>query len=163
MAKHFFSYPMNKIAGVEMSDEKILGIVRDFIKALVARDVDKVLSFFPEDGDWTNNAGVFKGKDELRRYLKWARANSKNMNAIECGNGVITQSNKAFIEQTITFTVLGKRVEYVEIVAWEFDGDKIKRIRTVSDRLLIAQQAAKGWLPKLMVKSIINQFNKGLN
>ena len=50
-----------------------------------------------------------------------------------------------------------------EIVAWEFDGDKIKRIRTVSDRLLIAQQAAKGWLPKLMVKSIINQFNKGLN
>ena len=34
-----------------MSDEKILGIVRDFIKALVARDVDKVLSFFTEDGD----------------------------------------------------------------------------------------------------------------
>ena len=163
MAKHFLPYPMNKTAGVEMSDEKILGIVRDFIKALVARDVGKALSFFAEDGDWTNTAGVFKGKDELRRYLKWASSISENVTATEYGNGVIIQGDKAFIEQMITFTVMGKRVEYVEIVAWEFDGDKIKRIRTVSDRLLIAQQAAKGWLPKWMVKSIINQFNKGLH
>jgi len=47
MAKHFLPYPMNKIAGVEMSDEKILGIMRDFIKELVTRDLDKVLSFLP--------------------------------------------------------------------------------------------------------------------
>ena len=85
------------------------------------------------------------------------------MTATEYGNGVIVQGDKAFIEQMITFTVMGKKVEYVEIVAWEFDGDKIKHIRTVSDRLLIARQAARGWLPKWMVNSIINQFNKGLH
>ena len=146
----------------KMTDEKIQGIVRDFIKALITRDVDKVLSFFAENGDWTNTAGVFKGKDELRRYLNWASGISENMTATEYGNGVTIQGDKAFIEQMITFTLMGKKVEYVEIVAWEFDNDKIKHIRTVSDRLLIAQQAAKGWLPKWMVNSIINQFNKGL-
>ena len=127
-----------------MTDEKIHGILRDFMKALVTRDVDKVLSFFAENGDWTNTAGVFKGKDELRRYLNWASGISENMTATEYGNGVTIQGDKAFIEQMITFTLMGKKVEYVEIVAWEFDNDKIKHIRTVSDRLLIARQAARG-------------------
>ena len=39
--------------------------------------------------------------------------------------------------------------------AYEFSNDKIREVRTVYDRLLIAKQAAKGWLPKTLVNSIV--------
>jgi len=54
-----------------MTDQRIESIMRDFLKALTAKDIDKVLSYYTEDGDWTTSEGVFKGKTELRRYLKW--------------------------------------------------------------------------------------------
>ncbi len=47
--------------------------------------------------------------------------------------------------------------------AYEFTDDKIQEVRTVYDRLLLAKQAAKGWLPQMLVKSIVKQAEKGLH
>jgi hypothetical protein len=47
--------------------------------------------------------------------------------------------------------------------AYEFTNDKIKEVRTVYDRLLMAKQAAKGWLSKTLVNSIVKQAEKGLH
>jgi hypothetical protein len=74
----------------------------------------------------------------------------------------MVQGDRAFYEHDIAATIEGKRVEGLAMCAYEFDGDKIKEVRTVYDRLLMAKQAAKGWLPKTLVNSIIKQAEKGL-
>ena len=146
-----------------MADENIPSIIRDFLKAIEAKDVDKAISFFAEDGDWTTCEGVFKGKEELKRYLKWMAAVGQEPKITGCGNGIITQDNKAFSELMITDTVMGRKVEYLEMDAWEFSDDKIKHFRVVYDRLLICKQGAKGWLQKWVVNYIIKQVEKGLH
>jgi uncharacterized protein (TIGR02246 family) len=137
-------------------------IVSDCIAAWNAHDPDKILSFWADDGDWTRPEGVYKGKGALKRYLKWMFANSKDVKITICGNGIIAEGNKAFVEQTITFTYMGQKAEFLEIGACEISGDKIKHIRSASDRLLIAKQLAKGWLPKMMVNSMVKQTEKSL-
>ena len=61
-----------------MTDEQISVVMHDFLKAIEAKDEDKALSFFADDGDWTAPEGVFKGKDELKRHLKWMSVLVKN-------------------------------------------------------------------------------------
>ena len=144
-----------------MADEKIPGIMRDFVKTLSEGDVEKTLSYFTEDGIWVNPNGTFKGKDELRRYLTAMSQNMQDVAVTETGNGIIVQGNKAFFEHVIAGTIEGKRAEVLAICAYEFSGDKIKETRTTYDRLLMAQQAAP-WFGKWMVNSIIKQAEKGL-
>jgi hypothetical protein len=57
----------------------------------------------------------------------------------------------------------GKRAEVLAMCAYEFDGDKIKETRTTWDRLSMAQQAVKGWLPTMMVNMMVKQAEKGLH
>ncbi|MDP6577208.1 MAG: hypothetical protein QF594_05265 [Dehalococcoidales bacterium] len=56
----------------------------------------------------------------------------------------------------------GQRAEALAVCACEFRGAKIKETRMTYDRLLIAKQAAKGWLPKKLVNSIIQAGGKGI-
>ena len=146
-----------------MADEKIPGIMRDFVKTLSEGDVEKTLSYFTEDGIWVNPMGTFRGKEELRRYLTAMSQNMQDVAVTETGNGIIVQGNKAFFEHVIAATVGGKRAEVLAICAYEFSGDKIKETRTTYDRLLMAQQAAPNWLAKWMVNGIVKQMEKGLH
>ena len=146
-----------------MAEEKIAGIMRDFVKTLGEGDVEKTLSYFTEDGIWVNPNGTFRGKAELRRYLTVFSESMQDITVTECGNGIIVQGNKAFFEHVIGGTVEGKRAEALAICAYEFSGDKIKEVRTTYDRLLMAQQAAPNWLAKWMVNGIVKQMEKGLH
>lgn len=146
-----------------MPEEKIASLMRDFVKTLEKRDVEKAFSYFTEDGGWTTPDGTFKGKEQLRRYLTHATQSIRDMTITETGNGIIVQGNKAFYEHVIAGTIEGKRVQGLAICAYEFVDDKIKEIRTVEDRLLTAKQAAKGWLAKWIVNSIVKQAEKGLH
>jgi len=145
-----------------MAEEKIAGIMRDFVKAMGKGDVEKMLSFLTEDAVWANPNGTFKGKEELRRYLTAMSESMKDITVTECGNGIIVQGNKAFFEHVIGGTIEGRRAEALAICAYEFSGDKIKEVRTTYDRLLMAQQAATG-LGKWMVNMIVKQSEKGLH
>ena len=138
-------------------------IVSDCIASWDSHDADKIVSFFTEDGDWTRPEGVFKGKEELKRYFNVTLSNVKNMKLTVCGNGIITEGNKAYNELMVTGIYMGKKVEFLEIDACECSDGKIKHIRSVYDRLSVAKQAAKGWLPKMMVNSMIKQSEKGLH
>lgn len=144
-----------------MADEKIPGIMRDFVKTLSEGDVEKTLSFLIDDAVWVNPMGTFRGKEELRRYLTAMSQNMQDVAVTETGNGIIVQGNKAFFEHVIAGTIEGKRAEVLAMCAYEFSGDKIKETRTTYDRLLMAQQAAP-WFGKWMVNSIIKQAEKGL-
>lgn len=132
--------------------------MRDFVQAMAKGDVEKALSFFTEDAVGVNPNGTFKGKDELRRYL--STESMQDMTVTETGNGIIVEGNKAFFEHVIAATVQGRRGEVLAMCAYEFSDGKIKEVRTVFDRLSLAQQAAKGWLPKMLVNFIVKQAEK---
>jgi uncharacterized protein (TIGR02246 family) len=146
-----------------MNDEKIAGIMRDLIKSLETNDVEKTLSFFADDGVWINPNGTFKGKEELRRYMTASSEAMQDVKITETGNKIIVQGDRAFYEHDIAATIEGKRVEGLAMCAYEFTNDKIRAVRTVYDRLLIAKQASKGWLAKTLVNSIVKQAEKGLH
>lgn len=146
-----------------MADEKIAGIMRDFVKTMESADVEKMLSFLTEDAVWVNPNGTFKGKEELRRYLTVQSQTIQDMKVAETGNGIIVEGAKAFFEHVIGGTVQGKRAEVLAMCAYEFSGDKIKEVRTTFDRLLMAQQAAPGWLAKKTINSIVNKMEAGLH
>ena len=146
-----------------MAEEKIAGLMRDFVKTMATGDVEKTLSFIAEDGVWVNPNGTFRGKEELRRAMTWMAQCMRDMSITECGNGIIVQGSKAFFEHVIAGTMEGQRAEVLAICAYEFRGDKIQEARTTYDRLSLAKQAAKGWLPQKLVNSIIKQAEKGLH
>ena len=146
-----------------MDEEKIASIMRDCFRALEKGDVEKGLSFWAEDGLWVTPAGIFKGKEELRRYLTWMAECMQDVKITETGNGIIVQGNKAFVEHVIAGTMEGMRAEVLAMCAWEFSDGKIQRMSTVMDRLSMAKQAAKGWLAKWLVNMIVKQAEKGLH
>ena len=143
-----------------MTNEEIANIMRDFVQTMAKGDVEKTLSFFTEDGVFVTPNGTFKGKDELRRHLSAEAESIQNMRVTETGNGIIVEGNKAFFEHIIAGTVQGKRAEVLAMCAYEFSDGKIKEVRSAFDRLSQAQQAAKGWLPKMIVNRIVKQFEK---
>ena len=143
-----------------MTNEEIAGVMRDFVQTMVKGDVEKTLSFFTEDAVWVNPNGTFKGKDELRRSFSAEAESMQDMTVTETGNGIIVQGNKAFFEHVIAATVQGRRAEVLAMCAYEFSDGKIKEVRAIFDRLLMAQQAVKGWLPKMLVNFIVKQAEK---
>jgi hypothetical protein len=99
----------------------------------------------------------------LKRYLTWFFDSFQNLKITESGNGIIVQGNKAFYEHVIAGTMQGAKGEGLTMCAFEFTGEKIQQVRKVYDRLLICKQAAKGWLAKWIVNSIVSRAEKGLH
>ena len=145
-----------------MPEEGIASLMRDCMKVLENKDGPRMLSFFAEDGVWVTPEGTFRGKPELKRYLKWWFDSSQDIKITESGNGIIVQGNKAFYEHVVTSTVRGKRVAALVMCSWEFTDGKIQHIRTVHDRLALVKQAARGWPARWIVNSIVKQAEKGL-
>ena len=138
-----------------MTNEEIASVMRDVVQAMAKGEVEKALSFFTEDAVWVCPNGTFKGKDELRSYLSAEAESMQNMAVTETGNGIIAEGNKAFFEHVIAATVQGRRAEVLAMCAYEFSDGKIKAVRAVFDRLSLAQQAARGWLPKMLVNFVV--------
>lgn len=146
-----------------MTEDVITGIMRDVIKTLETGDVEKALSFFAEDGVWETPDGTYKGKEELRRYMTNQARTMQDMKVTEAGNKILVKGDRAFYEHVIAATIDGQRAEGLAMCAWEFSGDKVQAVRTVYDRLMMAKQAANGWLAKTLVNSIVKQAEKGLH
>ena len=125
-------------------------------------DVEKTLSYFTEDAVWANPNGTFKGKGELQRYITQMYDQMKGIKVKECGIGIIAHGNKAFFEHEISATMQGKKASILAFCAYEFEGDKIKEVRTAFDRLSMAQQITSG-LPRMMVNMIVKQAEKGMH
>ena len=52
-----------------MSEEKILGVLREFGEAYVSKNVEMMLSFLTEDAVWVTAMGTFRGKEDVKRYF----------------------------------------------------------------------------------------------
>ena len=134
-------------------------IMREFVKALAAGEVDKALSYFTDDAVDVNPSGTYRGKAEIRRDTEAMAKNFKNMKVTEAGNGIIVQGDKAFFEHVLSGNYQGKKFEFLAMCAYEFSGDKIKNVRSVYDRLLVAKQVAT-WPGSWMVNMIVTNMEK---
>ena len=143
-----------------MADERIAGIMREFAKEWGKMDVDKMTAYFTDDAVNTDPSGTYKGKEAIKAHLAAMSRNNKDMKVMETGNGIIVQGDKAFFEHVISGTYQGQKFEFLAMCAYEFSGDKIKAVRTVYDRLLSAQQAAKGWPASWFINMVVKQSEK---
>jgi len=147
-----------------MSEEKIESVMRDFIEALVKRDVEKVLSFFAEDAVWVTPEGTFKGKEELKRYSTWSAQQNPDLTVRDAGIAIMVKGNRAVYEHVVGGTFQGMKWEALAMCVYEFSDEKIQHIRSVYDRLSTAKQVAvaRGWLAERVISYIVKQAEKGL-
>jgi limonene-1,2-epoxide hydrolase len=137
-------------------------IMRDLTKLWGAADAEKMIAYFTDDAVVTNPYGTFKGKEAIKRNLTAMFSSMKDIKVTETGNGIIAQGDKAFFEHVISGMYQGKKFEFLAMCAWEFSGDKVKAMRTVYDRLLIAKQVVTGWPAKPIVNMVVKQSEKGM-
>ena len=145
-----------------MAEEKVESIMRNFVKAIEMGDVEKAVSFLTDDVVYDIPQGSFKGKSEVKRLLTWMTQTVSDMKVTESGVGIIAAGNKAVYEHDMEGTVEGQRVKYLALCAYEFKDGKIQCLRTVFDRLAMAQQVATGWFGKMAVNGIVKRTRKGL-
>jgi uncharacterized protein (TIGR02246 family) len=145
-----------------MAEGAIETLLRSFARTLESRDLEKALSFFSPDAVYVNPSGRFTGTAEIRRYLRWMFETNSELQIVECGVGILASGNKAVFEHTIRGTFQGKKWELPILCTYESADGKIKRILTLYDRLSMARQVAKGWLPRRAVGAVIKASEKGL-
>ncbi len=145
-----------------MAEEKVESIMRNFVKAIEKGDAEKAVSFLTDDVVYDVPQGSFKGKSEVKRLLTWMTQTMSGVKVTESGVGIIAAGNKAVYEHDIEGTVEGQRVKYLALCAYEFKDGKIQRLRTVFDRLAMAQQVATGWFGRMAVNGIVKRMGKGL-
>jgi len=146
-----------------VSEQRIEGIMRDFVKAVEQNDVEKALSFLADDADYVTPEGTFKGKGELRRYLTWVIRSSPDQRIVDAGINIMVKGGKAVYEHNVVATYKGTKYEVPTVCVYEFKGDKIQHLRTVFDRITIAKQVAKGWLERIIINSFLSRMERGLH
>ena len=135
-------------------------IIREYEKAKADMDLEKAFSYLTDDVVLVTPNGTYKNKEAIKNFLITMAKDMKDTKVTETGNGIIVQGDKAFFERVISGTFQGQKYIVPTMGAYEFSGNKIKAVRDIGDRLLVAQQAAKGWLPKTMVNMIVRQMEK---
>ena len=146
-----------------MSDEKKKEVMHTFVKSFEEMDVEKALSLCTDDVTWTTPFGIFKGKEEVKRYLDWNGTNTKDVKFTESGSGILVQGDIASFEHRISGIMQGEKVDFLAMCTYQFSGDQVKEMKTVFDRLDIAEQATSTWLPKKIVNTLVSQLHKGLD
>jgi len=145
-----------------MSDEQIKVAIRGFIKSMIEGDVTKALSFLAQDVVWVAPQGTFKGSAEAQKYLTWMKQIAKDYKVTENGIGILVQGNTAAIEHNIAATTDNMKWEIPALCVYEFKNDKIQNIRSFYDTLAQAKQVVKGFIPKMVVNSVVKATVKGL-
>ncbi|MGM0396459.1 MAG: nuclear transport factor 2 family protein [Bacillota bacterium] len=147
-----------------MLEKKTENLVREFLTALNTHDAEKAESMFSDDIVYVTSNGTFKGKQEAKRYVKWIFDTFKGFKVVESGIGVLTMENLAVAEHDISGKIDGEPANFLSMCAYEFDENgKIKALRTVFDRLTLAEQAADKWLSRKVVHSVVDKVQEGLD
>jgi len=145
-----------------MSKDELIIMMRKFKDAWNKKNLEETLSFLAEDADWVNPNGEFKGKEEIKNYLKWVFKVNTEQQIIESGIKIIAEEDKAVYEHILEGIVEGKKYQIFALCIYESKGSKFQHLRTAYDRLSMAKQLAKGPIANTAVNSIINRMEKGL-
>jgi uncharacterized protein (TIGR02246 family) len=147
----------------KMSEKKLESIIRSICEAFNKRDVEKMVSFFTDDATLIRPEGTFKGKEEIKRYYRWSFSNYSELILTEVD--LIVNGNKAVLEFVSEGTAVRDnrmKQRLPGMTVFEFRKGKVQQVHDYYDRLLIAQQLAKGWLEKKIINAVVNRMEKGL-
>jgi len=137
-------------------------VVRGLNQAIEKKDVEAVVSLYAEKAILIAPEGTFEGREEIRRYWMWQGHSALEVTSTE--TEMIVQGSKLAAEHIIAATLKNGAKWQVSIACmYEFADGKIKLHKMSYDRLSVAKQAAKGWLAKKLVNSIISRMEKGLH
>jgi uncharacterized protein (TIGR02246 family) len=144
-----------------MSEEEIKSAVRSIVEAFNSRDVEKMLSFVADDATFIRPEGTFKGKEEIKRYYTWSFQHYSKLTLTE--TDLIVGGNKAVLEFVSEGTATdGMNQRLPGLAAFHFRNGRVEQVHDYYDRLLIAEQLAKGWFAKTVVGAVVNRMQKGL-
>ena len=146
-----------------MAEQEMEKTIRSFVESLEKKDVDKTISFFTDDATWFTTQGVFKGKEEIKRYVTWMSKNLTDLKFSDGGVGIIIEENKAAYQTIFESTYEGIKIKVDNVCIYEFSGEKIKNHWIITDRLSMAKQAATGPIARKAVNTIIARMEKGLH
>lgn len=145
-----------------MSEEEMKSAVRGLNEAIQRKELENVLSFYAEDATLETPEATFKGRKEIRRYWVWQIQSASDITGTEAT--MMVQGNQLAAMHVYDVTRIdGTRWRAPITCLYEFTGARFQRHRMSYDRLSIAKQAAKGWLAKRLVNSIVGQMEKGLH
>ena len=146
-----------------MEGKEIENIIRDLVYSLEKKDIDKTLSLFTDDATWYTTQGIFRGRDEIKRYLAWMANSLTDVKFSDDGVGIIVQGDKAIYQSTYDALYKGIKIKVGNVCTYEFSGDRIMNHWTIMDRLGLAKQAATGPIAKKVVNSVIARTEEGLH
>jgi len=146
-----------------MDEKEIERIIRDFVDALEKKDIDRALSYFIDDATWFTTQGIFKGREEIKRYVSWMSKNLTGAKFTDGGIGIIIQGNKAVYQTIFESIYEGIKIKVDNVCTYEFSGEKIRNHWIITDRLSMAKQAATGPIARKAVNTIIARMEKGLH
>lgn len=135
--------------------------INNFAKALVNKDKDKAISFFSEDSFWVTPNGTFSGLDGISNYIEWMNNNIDNQEITESGKGILVKDKTGIYQHVISGMSKGRNWHALAICIYEFEGEKIKGITMVYDRLSVAHQVTTG-IAKTAVGNVVREMEKGL-
>lgn len=146
-----------------MPADNYSSMIRELAGAYEKGDLNKMLSLFTDDITFINPFGTFEGKAEAERYLSWNLKNVKVEKISDEGIGILVEGDKAFYDHKVVCQLGDTTAEFSVMSSYEFSNGKFKLWRTIFDKLSIAEQTAKGFLPQKMVGAIVQKARKGLD
>ena len=146
-----------------MAKKEIESIIRDLVDALEKKDIDRVLSHFTDDSTWFTTQGIFKGKEEIKRYVAWMSKSLTGVKFTDDGVAILIQENKAVYQYIFEYAYEEIKIRASSICTYEFSGEKIKNHWAINDRLSMAKQAATGPIARKAVNAIVARMEKGLH
>lgn len=146
-------------------------VVKAFEEAYETRDVERILGFFADDGEWVlTGLGAFKGKEAVRKVVEWDARVTPTVTHRSAGIGMLAKDNVVVREAVAEATYEGLPYEIPIATIFEFGDDrKIRSMHSYYDKLGEMQQIAnqfrgiKGWFPKKLMNYIVAQGAKGLD
>ena len=94
-------------------------------------DTNRALSFFTDDAIWINPKGIFKGKEELKKYINWLFKTISDMKFIDDGVGIIVQGNKGVFQHILQCKIRGSKIKIPTFCTYLFNRQKCKNHSTI--------------------------------
>lgn len=146
-----------------MAEKENEDVIRDLVASLERKDIGGVLSCFTDDATWFTPQGIFRGKEEIKRYLDWLGNSLSDIRFTYEGVGILVQGNKGVHQSIYGATYKGIKFSVDNICTYEFSGKKIKNHWIINNMLSLTQQAATGPIARKVVNMIIAKTEQGLH
>ncbi|MBS7643244.1 nuclear transport factor 2 family protein [Candidatus Bathyarchaeota archaeon] len=144
-----------------MSVKEMMAAIFGVHENIAKKDVEKMLPFFAEDATLIFPGVKLDGHEGVRRWVKWLDAQFPKV-AFR-GVTLTIEGRRAVHEFVLDGTTPeGLTASFDCVAVYEFRNGKITQFRCYFDVLTIAKQIAKGFFAKRAVKSMIDQYEKGL-